>query len=391
MCVREPDGRLRVESVGDPPFHVRGATKIYRRACWEQIAPLPCTPGWDTVDEVCANRHGWRTRSFGELAVVQHKATGSAYGCWPNAFKNGRANYLTGYHPAFMLAKCVKRVRRAPLGVEAAGLLAGFVSGYWKRLPRSTDGETVRYLRRQQVRRMLLRPSTMSARLGHRGPDADGSWTSPDRRVAFGHRRLSIIDLSAGGQQPMTDPGTGSVWIIFNGEIYNYRELRGELLRARPPLPHRERHRGHRPPLRGARHRLLAAPERHVRLRALGRDASSGCFWRATARHQAALLRAPPRRCCSPPRSRRCWSTRGQNRRRPPGNRLFLTCTTCAGSRHHASPITKLEPGHYLTVARPTIDVALLGLRIPRGAAPPHLNERPSPARTGAARTVRCT
>ena len=158
VCVREPDGRLRVESV-DPPFHVRGATKIYRRACWEQIAPLPCTPGWDTVDEVCANRHGWRTRSFGELAVVQHKPTGSAYGGWGNAFKNGRANYLTGYHPAFMLAKCVKRMRRTPLGVEAAGLLAGFVSGYWKRLPRSADGETVRYLRRQQVRRMLLRPS----------------------------------------------------------------------------------------------------------------------------------------------------------------------------------------------------------------------------------------
>jgi poly-beta-1,6-N-acetyl-D-glucosamine synthase len=159
VCVREPDGRLRVESVGDPLFHVRGATKIYRRACWEQIAPLPRTPGWDTVDEVCANWHGWRTRSFGELTVVQHKPTGSADGCWANAFKNGRANYLTGYHPAFMLAKCVKRVRRAPLGVEAAGLFAGFVSGYWKRLPRSADGETVRYLRRQQVRRMLLRPS----------------------------------------------------------------------------------------------------------------------------------------------------------------------------------------------------------------------------------------
>ena len=45
VCLREPDGRLRVESVGDPPFHVRGATKIYRRACWEQIAQQPSHPG----------------------------------------------------------------------------------------------------------------------------------------------------------------------------------------------------------------------------------------------------------------------------------------------------------------------------------------------------------
>jgi asparagine synthase (glutamine-hydrolysing) len=70
----------------------------------------------------------------------------------------------------------------------------------------------------------------MSARLGHRGPDAEGFWTSPDRRVAFGHRRLAIIDLSDDGRQPMTDPETGTV-IIFNGEIYNYLQLRDELAR----------------------------------------------------------------------------------------------------------------------------------------------------------------
>ncbi len=58
------DGVSRVESVGDPPFHVRGATKIYRRACWDQIAPLIKAPGWDTLDEVKANYLGSRTRWF---------------------------------------------------------------------------------------------------------------------------------------------------------------------------------------------------------------------------------------------------------------------------------------------------------------------------------------
>lgn len=64
--------------------------------------------------------------------------------------------------------------------------------------------------------------------LRHRGPDSEGLWCSPDGRVGFGHRRLAIIDLSPGGHQPMTDPVTGNV-ITFNGEIYNYRELRAEL------------------------------------------------------------------------------------------------------------------------------------------------------------------
>jgi hypothetical protein len=148
-----------VEFAGDPPFHVRGATKIYRRACWEQISPLIKAPGWDTLDEVRANYFGWTTRTFTELPAVQHKATGSADGSWRNAFKNGRANYITGYHPAFMLAKCTKRMLRRPFVVEAAGLFAGFMSGYLKRLPRLADAETIRYLRNQQVRRLLMRTS----------------------------------------------------------------------------------------------------------------------------------------------------------------------------------------------------------------------------------------
>jgi asparagine synthase (glutamine-hydrolysing) len=65
--------------------------------------------------------------------------------------------------------------------------------------------------------------------LRHRGPDDEGAWWSTDGRVALGHRRLSIIDLSPNGRQPMTD-GSGRLQIIFNGEIYNYVELRGELL-----------------------------------------------------------------------------------------------------------------------------------------------------------------
>jgi asparagine synthase (glutamine-hydrolysing) len=62
----------------------------------------------------------------------------------------------------------------------------------------------------------------------HRGPDDAGVWVAGDGRVGLAQRRLAIIDLSPGGHQPMADPATGCV-VTFNGEIYNYRELRKQL------------------------------------------------------------------------------------------------------------------------------------------------------------------
>src|SRR6266404_5369886 len=61
-----------------------------------------------------------------------------------------------------------------------------------------------------------------------RGPDGLGEWYSDDERVGFGHRRLAIIDLSESGAQPMASPN-GKLIVTFNGEIYNYRELRASL------------------------------------------------------------------------------------------------------------------------------------------------------------------
>jgi asparagine synthase (glutamine-hydrolysing) len=64
--------------------------------------------------------------------------------------------------------------------------------------------------------------------IAHRGPDDAGLYQSPDRRVILGHRRLSIVDLSAAGHQPMSNED-GTVWLVFNGEIYNHAALRPDL------------------------------------------------------------------------------------------------------------------------------------------------------------------
>jgi glycosyltransferase involved in cell wall biosynthesis len=151
------DGEKSFEA--NPAFHVRGATKIYRRACWDAIGGFWPAPGWDTMDEVKASMLGWTTRSFPELHLLHHRYTGAADGTWANLVKNGRANYVCGYHPAFMLLKCLRRLRFKPYLIGSVALLYGFLTGYTQRIPQVDEPETIKYLRKQQLARLTGRES----------------------------------------------------------------------------------------------------------------------------------------------------------------------------------------------------------------------------------------
>jgi asparagine synthase (glutamine-hydrolysing) len=76
--------------------------------------------------------------------------------------------------------------------------------------------------------RRLAAVEAMAATLHHRGPDCSGAWIDQDAGIALGHRRLSIVDLSEAGRQPMLSHSTRLV-MTFNGEVYNFAELRPEL------------------------------------------------------------------------------------------------------------------------------------------------------------------
>lgn len=80
----------------------------------------------------------------------------------------------------------------------------------------------------QPIPEIERRLSVMNALVAHRGPDGSGTWTTPRRDVGLGHRRLAIIDLRDTAAQPMVADHNGTA-IAFNGEIYNYIELRDEL------------------------------------------------------------------------------------------------------------------------------------------------------------------
>ena len=147
------NGTLKLEP--SPAFHVRGATKIYKRECWDKLGGLVAAPGWDTIDEVKANMLGWNTRSFPHLQITHYRFTGAADGAWKDSVKNGFANYITGYHPLFMFFKCVRRLIERPYLIRSLGLAWGFLKGYAEGTPQVQDPTVIAYTRSQQIRRLL--------------------------------------------------------------------------------------------------------------------------------------------------------------------------------------------------------------------------------------------
>jgi glycosyltransferase involved in cell wall biosynthesis len=152
-CYNKRKSAFRLEKV--PTFHVRGATKVYRRKCFEDIGGLESKLGWDTIDEIKANMLGWKSRSFPELKVVHYRETGAASKL--SQVEHGRGDYLIGYHPVYMLLKAISRIPQKPFLIGSLLLLYGFLSGYFRKEPRLMDGEVIKYLRQQQMNRIFMR------------------------------------------------------------------------------------------------------------------------------------------------------------------------------------------------------------------------------------------
>ena len=133
----------------------------------------------------------------------------------------------------------------------------------------------------------------MATVLRHRGPDGEGFWSDASSRLCLGHRRLSIIDLAT-GQQPMHDPDTGTA-IVFNGEIYNYVELRRAAHRQGLHLPHRVGYRSLARTLSPHGHRRISSLARDVRARPLGPALCHATAGSRPHRQEAPLLHQPER------------------------------------------------------------------------------------------------
>lgn len=136
------------------------AIQVFRRECYEQIGGyIPFKNGGeDSGVEVLSRMHGWQTWSFRDIQVVHHRpvGTGDGHSLLRARFQLGFRDYCLGTHPAFMTFKCAKRcVWERPYFVSGLLRLAGFWHGYLRREARQLPAEAVKFLRREQLGRLL--------------------------------------------------------------------------------------------------------------------------------------------------------------------------------------------------------------------------------------------
>ncbi len=138
-----------------PDFHVRGATKIYRRECFEDIGGIEEVLGWDTIDELRAQAKGWLTKSFDEPEVIHCRPIGSSGGVLRGRIRDGIGCYFLGYHPLFMLLRASKQLFQRPYFIGGAFMLWGYFKSYVCKEKRFYDKELRLFLRRQQMKRIF--------------------------------------------------------------------------------------------------------------------------------------------------------------------------------------------------------------------------------------------
>jgi len=151
LYIEKNDG-LELEKV--PEYHVRGALKMYRRECFEQIGGITTRIGWDTIDEVYAWAHGWKTRSFFSYRVIHRRPTGEGIRASRIYWQRGKAEYYTWSDPIFVLGKSVKIAFEHFSILKAACFVGGFLSCYSVREDRLQDPVFAKTRRAQQMRRM---------------------------------------------------------------------------------------------------------------------------------------------------------------------------------------------------------------------------------------------
>jgi hypothetical protein len=148
-----PDGELVRQRC--PPEHVEGETRFYRRPCLEAIWPIPPILGWDTIDEVRARMHGWRTASI-EIPSgdpVHLRRMGSYDGVLRGYRRAGLCAYAYGAHPLHVLLAGVSRMRDRPLLLCGLNYLVGWALAGLRRVARA-EPELRRFVRREHSMRM---------------------------------------------------------------------------------------------------------------------------------------------------------------------------------------------------------------------------------------------
>ena len=132
--------------VSMPSYHAAGASKVIRKACFEEIGGFIEKRGWDTVDEIRAIARNWRTGHFSELKMKHWKPEGTGMGLLRTCYMHGEIYYRTRGDELFFILKFLRRLRGAPIAIGGLAMLWGYLHAAMKQLePLVTPTEAAHY------------------------------------------------------------------------------------------------------------------------------------------------------------------------------------------------------------------------------------------------------
>jgi len=152
ICWELQDGSWRPQHTTRD--HVRGAARAYRRECLEDVLPLVERVGWDGIDELRAQTHGWRVRSIDDLVVRHYRSLGVREPRLSKWIEQGDMAHFMGYRSSYLLARAAYRALRDP---SALAMVYGYWRAVLRRSPRYEDPDVRRLLQVEQSWRRLPR------------------------------------------------------------------------------------------------------------------------------------------------------------------------------------------------------------------------------------------
>ncbi|HET6449405.1 MAG TPA: glycosyltransferase [Conexibacter sp.] len=162
LSVLDDAGRRRREHC--LPHHVRGPNKLYRRACLDEISPIPAILGWDTIDEWLAQMRGWQTASVALPGgdSIHLRPTGTADGRLRAFRRWGVCSYAIGDPPSWVALGTLRRMGQPPYVLGGLSYALGWALARARRQPRAAS-DVRRYVRRTQRRRLWWRLTNRGA------------------------------------------------------------------------------------------------------------------------------------------------------------------------------------------------------------------------------------
>lgn len=136
-------------------FQASGGCRIYSRKCLEAIGGIESGLGWDTIDLSGALMLGFHTGNFRDLAIYHHRPMQTANGRSRGRLNMGEAAYNAGYSPLFMAARSLRHAFQAPKMMGGALMMFGYLRCWFRRQPVLANRELVRFVRREQLKRLV--------------------------------------------------------------------------------------------------------------------------------------------------------------------------------------------------------------------------------------------